>query len=142
MNRNPTTGRPSVAGYPGPALAPFLPFDVADEKNPTRALAEAAHFVKTWEKEWRIPPEVLRLYFSGMKGVSIEVPAELFGGLDPDPNIATHLKALAVSMAPETKTLDLSVYEKLRLWRVPNTLHGRSGLYKVRMTPKELLDED
>lgn len=136
---SPTTGKPSVAGYPGPALAEYLPLDFDDKKNPGKALAEAAHFVGLWEKEWGLPPETLRVFWSGMKGVSIEVPAELFGGFEPSADIAQRLGVIAAKMNPGAKTLDTTIYEKMRLWRVPNTRHGASGLYKVALPVGALL---
>jgi hypothetical protein len=139
-NRSPSTGKPSVAGYPGPAWAEFLPFDFDDGRDPAKAVAEAAHFVRHWEKEWGLSPEALRIYWSGMKGISIEIPAALFGGFEPGTDIAKQLKALAKGMTPNAETLDTSIYEKMRLWRVPNTKHGGSELYKVRLNVKELLD--
>ncbi len=139
-NPSPTTGKPSVAGYPGPALATFVPFDFDSEDSPRKAIAEAAGYVRMWESRWHLPPEALRIYWSGMKGISIEAPAQFFGGFEPSPTIANDLKALAVAMAPEAMTLDTSIYEKLRLWRVPNTKHGTSGLYKVPITVQELTD--
>ena len=138
-NLSPTTGKPSVAGYPGPALAEYLPLDFDDKKDPGKALTEAAHFVGLWEKEWGIPPETLRVFWSGMKGVSIEVPAELFGGFEPSTDIAQRLGVIAAKMTPGAKTLDNSIYDKMRLWRVPNTKHGESGLYKVVLPSGALL---
>lgn len=139
-NTSPTTGRPSVAGYPGPAWAEFLPFDFDEKRDPAKAVTEAAHFVRHWEKEWDILPEALRIYWSGMKGISIEVPAALFGGFEPCTDIAKKLKVMAIKMAPNAETLDTSIYEKMRLWRVPNTKHSSSGLYKIPLTTKELFD--
>ncbi len=139
QNLSPTTGNPSVAGYPGPALAEFLPLDFDDKKDPGKALAEAAHFVKAWEKDWNLPPEALRVFWSGMKGVSVEVPAELFGGFEPSTDIAQRLGVMAAKMTPGAKTLDATIYEKMRLWRVPNTMHGASGLYKVPLPATALL---
>ncbi len=140
-NPSPKTGKPpSVSAYPGTALADFVPYDFDCKGNPGKALAEAAGYVRIWEKEWGLPPETLRIYFSGMKGVSIEAPADLFGGFEPAEDIAARLKRLAIKMTPDATTLDTSIYEKMRLWRVPNTKHGESGLYKVRLTAQELLD--
>lgn len=138
-NLNPTTGKPSVGGYPGLALAEYLPLDFDDKKDPGRALAEAAHFVRVWEKEWGLPPEALRIFWSGMKGISVEVPAELFGGFEPSTDIAQKLGILADKMTPGAKTLDTTIYEKMRLWRVPNTKHGASGLHKVTLPVEALL---
>ncbi len=139
-NRNKNTGKPSVGGYPGPALATFLPFDFDSEESPKKAVAEAAGCVRTWESRWNLPPEALRIYWSGMKGISVEVPAELFGSFEASSDIANKLKALALKMAPDAKTLDTTIYEKMRLWRVPNTMHSGSGLYKIPLTVQELLD--
>lgn len=141
-NPSPQTGKPSVARFPGPALATFVPFDFDHPKDYSIAMAEAAGFVRMWESRWNLPLEALRIYWSGMKGISIEVPAELFEGFEPSISIAEDLKALAKAMAPDAKTLDLSIYEKLRLWRVPNTKHSDSGLYKVPLTIQELMSSE
>src|SRR5208337_1970619 len=36
------------------------------------------------------------------------------------------------------KTVDLKVYDKRRLWRLPNSQHQKSQLYKIPLTHKEL----
>ena len=141
-NISPTTGKPSVAKYPGPAWATFLPLDFDDEKDPKKAIAEAAGCVRIWEVRWGLSAEALRLYWSGMKGISVEIPAELFGSFEPSARIAEKLRALALLMAPDAKTLDTSIYEKMRLWRVPNTKHSGSGLYKIPITVQELMNLD
>ncbi len=141
-NPSPETGKPSVAKYPGPAWATFIPFDFDHQVDPKKAIAEAVSYVRIWESRWNLPPEALRIYWSGMKGISIEIPAELFGGFEPSTDIATNLRALALKMAPDAKTLDTTIYEKLRLWRVPNTKHSGSGLHKIPLTVQEILDAD
>ena len=135
-------GRPSVAGYRGPALAEFMPFDFDCKKDPAKAVAEAAQLVREWEERWDLPPTALRIYWSGMKGISIEVPAVLFGGFEPANDIADKLKAIAEAMAPNAETLDTSIYQLLRLWRVPNTEHSKSLMFKIPLTPEELFAED
>lgn len=135
-------GRPSVAGYRGPALAEFVPFDFDCKKDPAKAVAEAAQLVREWEARWDVPTAALRIYWSGMKGVSIEVPAVLFGGFEPATDIADKLKAIAEAMAPNAETLDTSIYELLRLWRVPNTEHSKSLMFKIPLMPQELFAED
>jgi hypothetical protein len=63
-------GQPSVAGYPGLVYAEFVPFDFDYEEAPDKAIAEAAELVREWETRWDVPPTALRIYWSGMKGVS------------------------------------------------------------------------
>src|SRR5215203_2075663 len=70
------TGKPSVAGYHGLAIADFLPFDFDCERDPGKALRDACVFLRRLEAEYGAPLETLRCYFSGFKGFAIEVPAE------------------------------------------------------------------
>jgi primase-like protein len=143
-NNNRPRGKPSVSGYPGPALATHVPFDFDDAADPARALAEAAQCVRIWEERYGLYPGAIRAYFSGQKGIALEVPASLFGGFLPSSDIARHLRRLAAAMLDEigTASADLSIYQKLALWRVPNTRHSGTGLFKVPLTMPELLSGD
>ncbi len=127
----------SVRGYSGAALATFLPFDFDSKEDPARAVEDANVLVKRLIRSG-VPPEALRIFWSGNKGISIEVPATLFGGFPPSVDIHLKLEALASKLAAGLETLDTSIYKKVGLWRVPNTLHGKSGLYKIPLTPEEL----
>ena len=46
-------------------------------------------------------------------------------------------KALACEIAKDV-LIDTAIYEHNRLWRIPNTKHGKSGLYKVPLTSEQL----
>jgi len=76
-------GSPSVAGYPGPGLALFVPFDFDCEENPAIALADARKVARRWMADYQVPANAIRVFFSGYKGFSIELPATLFGGFEP-----------------------------------------------------------
>lgn len=141
-NSNSKTGRPSVAGYPGPCWAEFFPFDFDSEADPSLAVCDAARFVQFLEAQYRVPADVVRIYWSGNKGISLELSATLFGGFEQSPHLAAVLKERARFLLTGYPTGDLSIYEKLRLWRVPNTRHGKSGLFKVPITTKELFAGD
>jgi hypothetical protein len=86
----------------------------------------------------------IRYYFSGQKGVSLELPATLIGGLEPSPDLPERAKRFVRALAAggAFATLDYVIYEKMRLWRVPNTRHGESGLYKIPLTWTELATLD
>ncbi len=134
-------GRGTVAGYDGPALATFLPFDFDDAENPARALRMAQESVRILRDRYGVPVEAVRFFHSGAKGFHLEVPATLFGGFEPSGHIASHLKRLAALLFPYQDGIayDRAIYEKLRLWRWPNTRHSSTGLYKVPLTTEELL---
>ena len=130
---------PSVKGYPGPALAVFLPIDLDNEADPSKALDDARMFIHRFEAEFEAPVNALRLFFSGHKGFSIEIPAILFGGFAPSADVATRLGRVARSLLHDLPTADLDIYDKLRLWRVPNTKHRTTGLFKIPLAVDEVL---
>ncbi len=142
-NRN-RKGEPSITGYAGPALAPFLPTDFDSAKNLDLALTDARIFVRRFCERFDVPPAALRCFFSGAKGFSIEIPGSLFAGLGPAPapTLAVRLKALALVLAEGLTTLDSTIYDPVRLWRVPNTVNGKSGFHKIPLTVHELLTLD
>src|SRR4051794_17642195 len=83
-NPSPSTGKPpSVAGYPGVAWAPFFPADFDYENDPARAAADATACLMRWEQDYGLPPDAVRIAFSGSKGIHLEIPAEMFDGVEP-----------------------------------------------------------
>jgi hypothetical protein len=142
-NPSPKTGKPpSVSRFPGPAFASFVPEDLDCKDNPTTALRDARILLQRLEADYDVPAEALWIFFSGLKGFAIELPAALFGGFDPSPEIGDVIKAIASSLATGLKTFDPSVYDKLHLWRIPNTKHGESGLYKIPLKRREIFHFD
>jgi hypothetical protein len=142
-NSNPIVAakdRPSVKGFRGQAFAPFLPadFDCAHDLN--RAREDAIRAVTTLEARYDVPPSAVRLAFSGTKGFSLEIPGGLFAGFSPAVDLPPRFKRLADELFADCPTLDTKIYESVRLWRVVNSRHGKSGLYKVRLTLGELND--
>jgi hypothetical protein len=144
-NPSPSTGEPpSVARYQGIATAVYWPADFDDAGEPVRALRDAARCIARWEHDYGLSRRDVAIFWSGRKGISLELSAALFGGFEPAPapDLARSFRGLAGVLLEGATTADLSIYEPLRLWRVPNTRHGESQLYKVRLTPAELFAGD
>ena len=78
-------------------------------------------------------------YFSGSKGFHLEVLHEAVG-LEPKRDLMQIYRLCAENLAKKlpNNTLDLKVYEKRRLWRIANSKHPDTGLYKVFLTYDEL----
>jgi hypothetical protein len=55
------TGKPSVSGYAGEALADFVPFDFDHEQEPEKALQDVRRAIRVWEVRWDLPLEALRI---------------------------------------------------------------------------------
>lgn len=130
----------SVKGYDGEAKADFFAADFDDAADFARALEDARQNARRWEALYGAPTEALRYYFSGSKGVHIEIPEALFGELEPGRNTARRLRAVAGELLKESATADYNIYETLRLWREPGTKHRKSGLYKIPLYPHEFFN--
>lgn len=90
-----------------------------------------------------IPEDQVELYFSGSKGFHILVQPESFG-LVPVKNLEVYYKAIAVKINSLTigGFIDTSIFDKKRLFRMPNTINSKTGLYKVPITIDELRKTD
>jgi hypothetical protein len=130
--------RPSVKGFRGVAFASFFPVDFDCAENLNRARLEAIRALRTLEAHYDLSPDAIRIAFSGHKGFSLEIPGTLFGGFTPAADLPHRFRRLARALFPQGSTLDTAIYESVRLWRVLNTRHGRSGLYKIPLTLSEL----
>jgi hypothetical protein len=94
--------------------------------------------VRTLQARHDVPPAAIRIYFSGGKGFSLEIPGALFGGFAPAADLSPRFNRLVVDLFGDCSTLDPSIYETIRLWRWPNSRHGTSRLFKIRLSAREL----
>lgn len=88
---------------------------------------------------YHISENQVKVYYSGNKGVHIIVPAEILG-IEPMPLLNGVFKTIALSIKSFTpnKTVDTQIYDNKRMFRIPNTIHEKSKLYKIPITPDEL----
>lgn len=119
----------------------FLDFD--HEEDISKAQQDAYHIFQhlIHSPKYKIPPNMIRVYFSGKKGIHIIVPRECFG-IEWHPHLDRVYKVMAKELndhfAPN-KTLDMQVYERRRLFRLAGSQHPSTGSYKVPMELKYLL---
>ncbi len=85
---------------------------------------------------------MVRCSLTGGRGIHIRLSAKLFGGFEPSKNVPMVIKAIATHLAQEAGiTIDLNIYDRNRLLRVPNS-HHRSGRYCVPVYAGELLNKE
>jgi hypothetical protein len=135
-------GAPSVAGYEGKVWAPFLPVDL-DHPERSPALEAVRLLVEFFLSRWRIDPAGMQIYFSGAKGFHIMLDTRLFGRVAPSRNLPVIFDSLRRHLAQELpeplrETVDLSIKDRMRLLRLPNTIHEQSKLYKIIVSADEL----
>lgn len=80
-----------------------------------------------------------RLYFSGAKGFHIQIPSEYFG-LKPSPTLNKLVGDIAKTLAEGVLEYDPSIYDKQRIFRLPNTINTKTGLYKIPLVIEEMTE--
>jgi len=141
MSAQPTVA-PSVSGYQGKVWAPYLPIDL-DHPELLPALESARLLSELFLDRWRIDPNGLQIYFSGAKGFHFMLDTRLFGKMTPArhwPMLFDAMRRHIAQQLPERlrEVVDLSIKDRMRLLRLPNTVHEKSKLYKCILTPAEL----
>ena len=137
-----TATAPSVSGYAGKVWAPYLPIDL-DHPEVLPALDAARSLSRYFLDRWRLDAGALQIYFSGAKGFHLMVDSRAFGKLAPArnwPMVFDSLRRHIAQQLPERlrEAVDLSIKDRMRLLRLPNTLHEKSRRYKIILTPAEL----
>lgn len=132
----------SISGYGGKVWAPFLPLDL-DHPELAPALEAAKRLSAFLLGRWALDPSALQIYFSGAKGFHLMIDTRSFGRVVPSKGLPTIFDSLRRHLAQELpeplrETMDLSIRDRVRLLRLPNTIHEKSKLYKVILTPGEL----
>lgn len=115
----------------------YLDFDSVNGFDKVRADAlTALSYLKI---VYHIDENQVKVYYSGNKGVHIVVPAKILG-IEPMPLLNGVFKTIALSIKSFTpnKTVDTQIYDNKRMFRIPNTIHEKSKLYKIPITPGEL----
>jgi len=135
----------SIAGYSGACWCPFVWFDI-DRDDLSDAQTDAARLVEYLTQtpadsdsdSGLIVPdtESILIFFSGSKGFHVGVPVAVFGDeVKPGKEFPGRYKAAALEIARRAGIeVDKSVYDRQRLFRCPNSKHGKSGLYKIPLS--------
>ena len=117
----------------------YMDFDSDDDIQLAQNDAIMAIWYMKQKFKFGIPENMFRIYFSGAKGFHVVIPAAVFH-VRPCKELNEHYKLIAKDVSEQTKngTLDLKVYDRRRLFRMVNSMHQKTGLYKVPLTFEEL----
>lgn len=127
----------TVRGYYGKCYANWLFIDIDDANDLLRAHDTAKNMVLYLESEYEVNIDELEIYFSGSKGFHIALPAAWFGW-EPSEDLPQIHRSIAKHMFSGFG-FDTAIYDKVRLMRLPNTIHGKTGTYKVIIPARDLL---
>lgn len=118
----------------------YLDFDAEDDFEKAREDAIASITYLKRKFTYNIPEGLIRIYFSGKKGLHLVIPAGVLG-VQPDKHLNEYYKMMAAKIHEETPhgTLDLKIYDRRRLFRLTNSKHADTGLFKIPLTYFELV---
>lgn len=129
----------STRDYGGPCWAPWLWFDIDREDDVQRALSDARRLSMTILYRYpALDDDDLLLFYSGNKGAHVGLPVTWNPGPSAAFNRVVRHFAEALAAAAGV-SIDTGVYDKVRLFRAPNSRHPKTGLHKRRLSLDELL---
>jgi hypothetical protein len=118
-----------------------LDHEIEDENSFEKIKWDTKMTVQYFQTYFKIPKEMIQVYFSGSKGFHVVIPAVILGILpDKELNIKFKTLAMLISRAIKSETIDTRIYDRKRLFRMPNSINGKTGLYKVPI-PLDMLWE-
>ena len=123
-------------GYNGPVKAEWVHFDFDDSFEPDNALYDAKKLIETVcsNDKYGVLINDIHVWFTGSKGFHVCIVTDEISQMPPSVDTPAKIKQIAKALHP-CETADWSVYDRTRLWRIPNSRHGKTRLYKIPLLP-------
>lgn len=129
----------TTKGFDGLCWARWLWFDI-DRDNLDDALRDARRLAAFIVDRYGLDGADLLAFFSGSKGFHVGLPLSLCGDLEPSGEFNRVCRRLAEGLASAAGVvIDSGVFDKVRLFRAPNSTHSKTSLHKHRLSFDELL---
>lgn len=127
----------SVSGYSGLHYCPAIIIDIDNEDLETSRL-DAVSLIKRLNEYYLLSTDDIRIFFSGNKGFHIGLHQKIFGQLPAHKEIAQFVKKFVAELSQGIASVDLKIYEPMRIFRCTNSINDKSGLYKIPINFGEL----
>jgi len=129
----------SPKGFDGVCCSNWLWFDI-DRDELDAATFDARKIAAFLVERFGFDSDDLLLFFSGRKGYHVGLPLALCGSPPPAVDFHRTCRRFAEQLAIGIGVaIDAGVYDKVRLFRAPNSRHPKTGLHKRRLSFDELL---
>jgi len=130
----------STRGFAGACAGGWLWVDI-DRPDLDAATRDAGRLAAVLCERYALDGGELLLFFSGSKGFHLGAPLSLCGSPPPSAEFNAVARRLAERLAELARApTDVAVYDRVRLFRAPNSRHPKTGLHKRRLTFDELLN--
>lgn len=131
----------STKDFVGLCCSDWLWFDVDREGDLDAATRDAGKLAAALVERYRLDGDELLLFLSGGKGYHVGLPLSLAGSPPPSVTFNATARRYAERLAALSGlTIDSGTYDRVRLFRAPNSRHPKTGLHKKRLTYDELLN--
>ena len=120
----------------------YIDLDINDlEKDYDKLRKDVLLLIRKLKTVFHIQEDNIQIFFSGSKGYHIIIPYEVFG-IEPSKDLNDRYKLIVTELKSYTitKSIDTRIYDSKRLFREPNTINTKTGLYKVYMTIDQVRD--
>ncbi len=129
----------SIKGYTGNVYTQTLFWDLDCESDFERVRTSAVALFTLFSELGM--SDGARVYFSGNKGVHLLLDTDTkFTPKEAKEVCKAMAREAGVPVDGPNKVFDSSVYNANRIFRIANTKHPKSGLYKIEIDPNELID--
>ena len=123
----------SHAGYPHTVFSRKLIFDLDCKDDLQLALEDVRKLIQYLVEHKIDVSKCMNVYFSGNKGFHVIVNLN-----DKLSNEETHMVCASIAEAARLTTFDHSIYDKIRKFRLVNSEHDKSGLYKIPLSDDDV----
>ncbi len=129
----------STKGYAGRCGASWLWFDI-DADDLGKATDDARRLCVGSADRYGMDADTLLIFFSGAKGFHVGLPMTLLGSPEPSDVFHKVARRFACDLAERHGiTIDTGVFDKVRIFRAPNSLHPKTELSKRKLSFDELM---
>ena len=123
----------SIRGYSGKAYSKSLVWDFDCDTDVSKAQKDTITLLERLQSDSVAINSSVSVWYSGSKG--FHVSCALNEEVTPDV-----MKTVCSNLAKGLETYDAVIYNATRIFRIPNTKHQKTGLYKIEIEPDELLN--
>lgn len=127
------------ASYESVFIAP-IHFDIDSKDDLSGARESALILCEMLMDRIEIPQDCLDIFFSGNKGFHIMVPCEVFSAFYSPKVLGLYRRMAQKAGEAGVRFLDTGIYTKKRIWRMSNSRHSKSRLFKIPLRYEELRD--
>lgn len=124
-------------------IAPlYIDLDINDlEKDYDKLRKDVLLLFRKLKTMFYLEENNIQIFFSGSKGYHIIIPHTVFG-IEPCKDLNDKYKLIATELKSYTitKSIDTKIYDSKRLFREPNTINSKTGLYKVELNIDQVRD--